>query len=75
MSEFALWVQQNFWNVSLAHVFMNYLPIAVVGILFVGGASFACPGYVRIAYCVSNDMINRSMPAFKALAEEYGLNK
>ncbi len=44
-------------------------------ILFVGGASFACPGYVRIAYCVSNDMINRSMPAFKALAVEYGLNK
>ncbi len=44
-------------------------------ILFVGGSSFSCPGYVRIAYCVSNDMIMRSMPAFKALAQDYGLIK
>ena len=44
-------------------------------ILFVGGTSFACPGYVRIAYCVSYDMIMRSMPAFKALAQDYGLIK
>lgn len=42
-------------------------------LLLVPGSSFACPGYVRIAYCVSYDMIQRSMPAFKALAEEYGL--
>ena len=42
-------------------------------ILFVGGASFACPGYVRIAYCVSHDMIVRSLPAFRALAKGYGL--
>ena len=44
-------------------------------ILFVAGKSFACPGYVRIAYCVSHDMIMRSLPAFRALAEEYGLKK
>lgn len=42
-------------------------------ILMVPGSSFAWPGYVRLAYCVSNDMIMRSMPAFKKLAEEYGL--
>lgn len=42
-------------------------------ILMVPGSSFAWPGYVRLAYCVSNDMIIRSMPAFKKLAEEYGL--
>lgn len=42
-------------------------------ILFVPGSSFACPGYVRIAYCVSNEMIIRSLPAFKQLAEEYSL--
>lgn len=42
-------------------------------ILVVPGSSFACPGYVRISYCVSYDMIQRSLPAFKALAEEYGL--
>lgn len=44
-------------------------------ILVVPGTSFACPGYVRIAYCVSYDMILRSLPAFKTLAEEYGLSK
>ncbi len=42
-------------------------------ILLVSGASFACPGYVRLAYCVSPDMIKRSLPSFKKLAEEYGL--
>lgn len=39
-------------------------------ILFVPVSSFACPGYVRIAYCVSTDMIKRSLPKFKLLAEE-----
>lgn len=39
-------------------------------ILVVPGTSFACPGYVRIAYCVAYDTIVRSMPAFKALMEE-----
>ena len=42
-------------------------------ILVVPGTSFACPGYVRVAYCVSYDMIVRSLPAFKKLAAEYGL--
>lgn len=42
-------------------------------LLLVPGSSFACPGYVRIAYCVSADQITRSMPAFEALAKEYGL--
>lgn len=42
-------------------------------ILLVPGSSFACPGYVRIAYCVSYDTIVRSLPCFEALAKEYGL--
>ena len=42
-------------------------------VLVVPGSSFACPGYVRIAYCVSYEQIERSLPAFKAIAEEYGL--
>ena len=42
-------------------------------ILVVPGSSFACPGYVRIAYCVSYDKIKNSLPAFKKLAEFYGL--
>lgn len=42
-------------------------------IMFVNGTSFACPGYVRIAYCVAYETIERSLPAFAALAKEYGL--
>lgn len=42
-------------------------------ILLVPGASFGCPGYVRIAYCVARATIERSMPAFLKLANEFGL--
>lgn len=42
-------------------------------VLMVPGSSFACPGYVRISYCVSFDQIERSLPAFKEIAKEYGL--
>ena len=38
-------------------------------LLFVPGSSFACPGYVRIAYCVQTEMIERSLEAFKKLAK------
>ena len=44
-------------------------------LLLVPGTSFAGPGYVRIAYCVSHDMIERSLPAFRKVAELYGLTK
>lgn len=40
-------------------------------LLLVPGSSFGCPGYVRLAYCVDYEMIKRSLPAFKALADEY----
>lgn len=42
-------------------------------ILMVPGSSFACPGYVRLAYCVSYEIIVNSLPEFKKLAAEYGL--
>lgn len=42
-------------------------------ILVVPGSSFACPGYVRIAYCVSYEQIERSLPAFQEVAKAYGL--
>lgn len=42
-------------------------------ILVVPGTSFACPGFVRISYCVSPEQIERSLPAFRKVAEEYGL--
>jgi len=40
-------------------------------LLLVPSDDFGVPGYVRIAYCVSNDQIRRSLPAFRALYEEY----
>lgn len=40
-------------------------------LLLVPGSSFGCPGYVRLAYCVDYDMIKRSLPAFKKLADSY----
>ena len=42
-------------------------------ILMVPGSSFACHGYVRLAYCVSYETIVNSLPEFKKLAAEYGL--
>ena len=44
-------------------------------LLLVPGASFGCEGYVRLAYCVSGDMIKRSMAAFAKLAADCGLKK
>lgn len=40
-------------------------------LLLVPGDDFGAPGYVRISYCVAKDMIERSIPAFRALMEEY----
>lgn len=37
-------------------------------LLLVPSDSFGCEGYVRIAYCVSTDMIKASLPAFRKLA-------
>ena len=42
-------------------------------ILMVKGSAFGCPGYVRMAYCVSYEMIERALPAFAELAKEYNL--
>ena len=39
-------------------------------LLVVPGTSFGCKEYFRICYCVSNDMIRRSLPAFKELIDE-----
>lgn len=40
-------------------------------ILMVPGRSFACPGYVRLAYCVSYEKIVKALPEFAKLAQEY----
>ncbi len=41
------------------------------GLLLVPGDDFAAKGYVRIAYCVSYDMIKRSLPSFEHLIKDY----
>ncbi|MCI8666306.1 MAG: pyridoxal phosphate-dependent aminotransferase [Dorea sp.] len=40
-------------------------------LLLVPGSSFACPGYVRLAYCVAYETIVNSLPKFRELAKEY----
>jgi aspartate aminotransferase len=42
-------------------------------ILLVPGSGFGAPGYFRIAYCVDNRMIERSLPYWRELAAEVGL--
>ena len=42
-------------------------------LLLVPGDGFGCPGYFRICYCVSHDMILRSLPVFESLIKETGL--
>ena len=44
-------------------------------LLLVPSNDFGCGGFVRTSYCVTTEQIKRSLPAFKALAEEYGLGK
>jgi len=39
-------------------------------LLIVPGGGFGCPEYFRICYCVSHDMIERSLPVFEALIKE-----
>ena len=40
-------------------------------ILIVPSDDFGCPGYARLSYCVTTEQIERSLPAFEALAKSY----
>lgn len=40
-------------------------------LMLVPSDEFGCTGYVRISFCVSESLIRNSMPAFKALYDEY----
>ncbi|MDY3860863.1 MAG: pyridoxal phosphate-dependent aminotransferase [Candidatus Limivicinus sp.] len=42
-------------------------------ILLIPGDEFGRGGYARLAYCVTPERLHSSIPAFRALAEEYGL--
>lgn len=44
-------------------------------LLMVKGSAFGCPGFVRLAYCVSHETVKNSLPAFAKLAKVYGLGE
>ncbi|MGI5978087.1 MAG: pyridoxal phosphate-dependent aminotransferase [Oscillospiraceae bacterium] len=64
---FYMWVKTPCDDKTFAQMAKKY------NILVVPGTSFACPGYVRIAYCVSEQTISGSLPGFRKLAAELGL--
>lgn len=65
---FYMWVKTPCDDKEFCNVAKKY------NILVVPGSSFACPGYVRMAYCVSPQTIEGAIPGFKKIAEEL-LNK
>ncbi len=44
-------------------------------LLLVNGEDFGTKGFVRIAYCVQTEQIERALPLFEKLAKDYGLKK
>lgn len=40
-------------------------------ILIVPSDDFGCPGYARLAYCVTTEQIEKALPAFERLANSY----
>ena len=40
-------------------------------LLLVPGTDFGAPGHMRISYCVQTETIQRALPLFQKLAEEY----
>ena len=40
-------------------------------ILIVPSDDFGCPGYARLAYCVTTEQIEKALPAFERLAKSY----
>lgn len=42
-------------------------------LLLVPGSTFACPGFVRIAYCVAYETIVNALPYFKQLAQDFAM--
>ncbi|MDR1245802.1 MAG: pyridoxal phosphate-dependent aminotransferase [Clostridiales Family XIII bacterium] len=61
---FYLWMQSPLPDAEFAEAAKKQ------NILLVPGISFGCPGYARLAYCVSPDTVERSLPAFARLASE-----
>ena len=52
-----------------AHAFAD--AARALNLLIVPTDDFGLPGYVRLSYCVSYEMIERSLPAFRKLREQF----
>lgn len=61
---FYLWVKTPIDETEFVNLCKKHL------ILVVAGSGFAGPGYVRLAYCISTDVIEKAIPKFKAIMEE-----
>ena len=66
---FYLWIKTPIEESAFVEKAKSY------NLLLVPGSNFGTPGYVRLAYCVSPDMIERSMTAFARLAADCGRGK
>lgn len=44
-------------------------------VLTVPGSGFGRPGHIRISYCVADETIERSMPAFERVARRHGMKR
>ena len=42
-------------------------------LLLVPGSDFGAPGHMRISYCVKTETVEKALPLFKKLAEEYNI--
>lgn len=61
---FYLWVKTPIPDTDFVQLAKKYQ------ILTVPGSAFACPGYVRLAYCVSHETVQNAIPKFQMLWNE-----
>lgn len=61
---FYLWVKTPIADAEFVELAKKYQ------ILTVPGTAFACPGYVRLAYCVSHETVQNAIPKFQLLWNE-----
>ena len=61
---FYLWVKAPIDEAEFINICKEHMMVVVPG------SSFGGPGYVRLAYCISPDVIKKSIPRFKEIIKE-----
>lgn len=64
---FYLWIKTPIDDIKFSEMAKKHL------LLVVPGTAFGCPGYVRIVYCVSHEVILNVLPKFEDLYREIAL--